>query len=308
MTQQQGFSLADGGIETDLIGRLGQDLPEEASFVLLDTVEGRNALADYFRGYLDVAAEFGTPLVLDTPTWRASRDWGALLGVSAADLDETNQDAVAFVRALALEHAPGVPLTVAGVIGPRVDDYVAWERMTAAEARRYHAPQALSLAAAGADHLVGTTMFDVAEATGVALAARDARIPVVVSFSVNAAGLLEDGASIAQAIAAVDAATEAGPLCYQLNCAHPDEVRRGLGGEAVLHRIGALRLNAARADAEEDAADTPEEFSRRVLDLTAQLPEVRIIGGCCGTDSRHARSTAARFAAVERSRAGTPRS
>lgn len=293
MSSSQRFSLADGGIETDLIDRLGQELPEEASFVLLDTVEGRIALADYYRGYLDVAAAAGADLVLDTPTWRASRDWAERIGVPTSALEAVNEDAVSFVRNLAMEHAPGVAVTIAGVLGPRSDDYVAWERMTAAEARGYHAPQARALAAAGADHLVGTTMFDVAEATGVALAARDARVPVVVSFSVNAAGLLEDGATIAEAIIGVDSATEAGPIFYQVNCAHPEEVRRGLRGEAALGRIGALRLNASRA--EEDEADAPEVYSRQLFELITLLPAVRVLGGCCGTDVRHARSTAALF-------------
>jgi homocysteine S-methyltransferase len=42
-----GWFLTDGGIETSLIYDDGLELPEFASFVLLDDVEGRAALARY---------------------------------------------------------------------------------------------------------------------------------------------------------------------------------------------------------------------------------------------------------------------
>ncbi|WP_336992715.1 hypothetical protein [Leucobacter sp. VD1] len=68
------LGLADGGIETALTDRLGQRLPEFAAFTLLDTVEGREALREYYRPFLRLAIEHGRPLVLDTPTWRANTD------------------------------------------------------------------------------------------------------------------------------------------------------------------------------------------------------------------------------------------
>ena len=48
---------ADGGLETTLIFEMGFDLPEFASFPLLDSAEGRDALRDYYGRYIDVAAE-----------------------------------------------------------------------------------------------------------------------------------------------------------------------------------------------------------------------------------------------------------
>ena len=51
--------LTDGGLETTLIFHDGLDLPEFASFVLLDDEEGRDALVRYYRRYLDVAAVAG---------------------------------------------------------------------------------------------------------------------------------------------------------------------------------------------------------------------------------------------------------
>ena len=46
--------LGDGGIETDLIFRRGQDLPHFAAFVLLDTEEGREQLRAYYLSLIHI--------------------------------------------------------------------------------------------------------------------------------------------------------------------------------------------------------------------------------------------------------------
>lgn len=276
--------LADGGIETALIERLGQELPEFAAFVLLDTVPGRDALRAYYAPFIALAEERGLPLVLDTPTWRANPDWGARVGADAAALDRANADAVALVR----EAAPG-DTVVNGCVGPRFDDYVAGERMSAEDAERYHAPQVRALAEAGADRVTAVTMLDAAEAIGVVRAAQTARVPVAVSFAVGADGLLADGSTVAAGIAATDAATDAAAEGFLINCAHPAEVARGLaasGNAPELGRLIGLRLNAAE-HGDEGAGDAPEAFASGVLALRAQAPSVRVLGGCCGTDAPH---------------------
>ncbi len=67
--------LTDGGLKTTLIFDLGFDLPEFASFPLLESESGRKALLDYYRTYTRIAEDHGVGIVLDTPTWRASADW-----------------------------------------------------------------------------------------------------------------------------------------------------------------------------------------------------------------------------------------
>ena len=47
--------VTDGGLETDLIYHRGFDLPAFAAFPLLEHDDGRAALADYFRGYAEIA-------------------------------------------------------------------------------------------------------------------------------------------------------------------------------------------------------------------------------------------------------------
>ena len=278
------LTLADGGIETALIERLGQELPEFAAFVLLDTIDGRDALREYYRPFVELAAERSLPLVLDTPTWRANPDWGARVGADAAALDRANADAVALVR-----EAGGADTLVNGCVGPRFDDYVAGERMTADEAEAYHAPQVRALAEAGADRVTGVTMLDAAEGIGVVRAARAARVPVAVSFVVGADGALADGTTIAAAIAAVDEATDGYADGFLVNCAHPSEVAPGLqsgAGSPAANRIIGFRLNAAR-HGEEGAGDAPAEFARGVQGLREFAPNAGLLGGCCGTDAPH---------------------
>ena len=75
--------LTDGGMETTLIYHDGIELPDFAAFTVLASEHGRSALAAYYDAYLTVAETHALPIVLDTPTWRASSDWGARLGYSA---------------------------------------------------------------------------------------------------------------------------------------------------------------------------------------------------------------------------------
>src|ERR1700752_5077525 len=92
--------ITDGGLETDLIFHHGFDLPEFASFVLLDDERGLAALRAYFRDYIEIAREHGVGIILDTPTWRANLDWGARLGLPEAALAGVNERAVAFMQEL----------------------------------------------------------------------------------------------------------------------------------------------------------------------------------------------------------------
>ena len=68
--------LTDGGIETTLIFHEGLELPDFAAFDLLKTPRGRAALAKYFRAYAEIARRYRAGLILESPTWRASPDWG----------------------------------------------------------------------------------------------------------------------------------------------------------------------------------------------------------------------------------------
>lgn len=286
--------LTDGGIETTLIFHQGYTLPEFAAFVLLDTPDGRAALDAYYRGYAALARGHGAGFILESPTWRANRDWGGKLGYDAAALDDVNRRAIARLLAIRDAFGDGPAMVVSGCVGPRGDGYRPGAAMTAAEAADYHAAQLASFAAADADMATAMTMNYAAEATGVAQAARAAGLPAAISFTVETDGRLPDGQPLADAIAEVDAATGAYPAYYLINCAHPTHFAAVLaGGAAPLERLRGVRANAStKSHAELDEADTldagdPDDLGQRYRALRREHPRLNVLGGCCGTDLRH---------------------
>ena len=285
--------VTDGGLETDLVFHHGVELRDFAAFPLLVDPKGRDLLADYYAAYAAIAAAAGAGLFLETPTWRASADWGARLGVGADGLAEANADAVHFVAALGEQFASEVPaVVVAGQVGPRGDGYVADASMDAWEARDYHRPQVRVFAEEGVDVVTSLTLTTVAEAVGIVLAAREARLPVSVGFTVETDGRLPDGTPLRDAVAAVD--DVAPPDWFVVNCAHPSHVAGGLADAGSwVERIGGTRVNAsALSHAELDASGELDEgdpvaLAAEQAALAGALPGLRVVGGCCGTDARH---------------------
>ena len=92
--------LTDSGLETTLIFHDGLDLPAFAAYPLMETPAGRETLARYYRRHLSIAADHGTGFLLEAPTWRASRDWGAQLGHTPEDLARINRAAIGFLSDL----------------------------------------------------------------------------------------------------------------------------------------------------------------------------------------------------------------
>jgi S-methylmethionine-dependent homocysteine/selenocysteine methylase len=287
--------LTDGGIETTLIFDDGLELPDFAAFPLLDDDAGRAALVRYFESYIAVAVRDGVGIVLETPTWRASADWATRLGYTIDRLEDANRESVAFLAELRQRHeTASTPIVLSGCIGPRGDGYQVGAAMTADEARTYHALQARAFARAGADLVTAITMTYAEEAIGLAEAARDAGMPVVISFTVETDGRLPSGQPLGEAIAAVDAATGSYPAYYMVNCAHPSHFAHLLDGSpSWAGRLGGVRANASRLshaeldEAEELDTGDPVELAADYRRLRQLAPALRVLGGCCGTDHRH---------------------
>jgi homocysteine S-methyltransferase len=289
-----GIFLTDGGMETTLIFHEGIDLPHFASFVLLDSAEGRGKLKRYYEAYLEVARSHGVGFVLDSPTWRANPDWAEKLGYDAAALKAINIRSIALLDELRAEwERPNAPCVISGAIGPRGDGYKAGN-MDADEAEAYHQTQIAAFAEGGADMVTAYTLTSINEAIGVARAARAQRIPGVISFTVETDGRLVNGETLRAAIETVDRETGSSPEYFLINCAHPTHFESALeAGEAWVKRIHGVRANAStKSHAELDESTTldagdPRDLGRRYLDLRRSFPTMRILGGCCGTDHRH---------------------
>ncbi len=287
--------LTDAGLETVLVFHEGMDLPAFAAFPLLDSGQGRAALDRYLQPFVLLAAAKGAGLLLETPTWRANRDWGHSLGYTADDLRRVQHDAVTFVR----DAAGGADnVVVSGCIGPRGDGYVPGSMMTADQAAEYHHAQVRDLADAGAGLVTSFTFSYADEGVGVAAAAAQVGIPAVVGYTVESDGRLPSGETLTEAVEKVDAATDRYPLWFMVNCAHPDHIKPGLVDGPWLKRVGAVRANASRLShaeldeaAELDEGD-PAELAAGFAVLRESLPALRVAGGCCGTDIRHVKAIA----------------
>jgi homocysteine S-methyltransferase len=279
--------ITDGGMETTLIFHEGLDLPDFASFVLLEDEAGREALRTYYRRYIEIARSRGVEIILDTPTWRANRYWGERLGYSPEALADVNRRAVAL-----LEELRSPEVVVSGCVGPRGDGYEVGAAMSAAEAENYHAPQVETFAGTSADLVSALTLTYADEAIGITRAARAADVPVVISFTVETDARLPSGESLGEAIEQVDAETDGAAAYFMVNCAHPTHFAEALEGD-WLERLRGVRANASKkSHAEVDEAEQldegdPAELAAAYVDLRSRLPELNVVGGCCGTDHRH---------------------
>lgn len=287
--------LSDGGLETTLFFVEGVELPCFAAFLMLDQPGGMQWLRDYYHRYIDLAESHGTGFVLESVTWRASQDWGDQLGYDEAAMDRVNRTSIGLLHEIREQReSPTTQMPVSGCLGPRGDGYSGEAAMSADEAAEYHLPQIRSLRDGGADLVTAMTIPSMREAHGIAEAASALSVPSVISFTVETDGRLPDGTSLDEAIAWLDAETSAPPVHYMLNCAHPTHFADQLAsGNSWTRRIGGLRANASslsHAELDESSElDTgdPADLASRYRALLEQMPQLHVLGGCCGTDERH---------------------
>ena len=295
------FFLTDGGIETTLIFLEGQELPDFAAFHLLKTGPGEAALRKYFRTYAGLAERFGTGLILESATWRASMDWSTKLGYSAKEMADANRRATSLLEEIRSEFK-GKPknVVISGCLGPRGDGYQPDKTMTAKQAETYHSSQVRVFEDSAADMVTAITMNYVEEAIGIAKAAEKAAMPVTISFTVETDGNLPTGQSLREAIEQVDSVTSRYPSYYMINCAHPTHFQHVLAkGELWTRRVRGLRANASRKshtelnESPELDIGNPVELGAEHAELKKRLPDLNVMGGCCGTDHRHVEQIAA---------------
>jgi S-methylmethionine-dependent homocysteine/selenocysteine methylase len=285
--------LTDGGLETTLIFHRGIDLPEFSAFDLLKDEEGIEELRRYFASYLELAKEHDAGFVLESPTWRASPRWGEEIGYSRDELAEANRKAIALMAELRDRYEDDVsPIVISGNIGPQDDGYDPKQKLSADEAAEYHSTQIGTFADTDADMVGALTLTCAEEAIGVARAAEEAGIPAAISFTLETDGRLPSEQPLSEAIEVTDAATGGAPAYYMINCAHPTHFESVLGGSWTT-RIRGLRANAStKSHAELDEATElddgdPADLGSRYAGLRDQLPNLNVLGGCCGTDDRH---------------------
>jgi S-methylmethionine-dependent homocysteine/selenocysteine methylase len=205
-----------------------------------------------------------------------------------------NRLSVDFLVSLRSDYAGDVePLIINGVIGPRGDGYKVEMQMSAAEAEAYHGMQMKVFSESEADMVTAVTINYLDEALGILHAAQAHHMPLVISFTVETDGRLPSGESLREAIEMVDRMSGNYPLYYMINCAHPEHFEDALSAGPWLKRIRGLRANSStKSHAELDAATELDigdirNLAHRYSVLRAKLPNLVVLGGCCGTDHRH---------------------
>ena len=256
---------------------------------------GKQAIETIYRQYLDIGAEYRMPLLLSTPTWRASRERIQAAGFQDRDV---NGDNYRFLNDLRRTYGDyGAKVYICGLMSCRGDAYNPSESLGVDEAQEFHTWQAVKLARSGVDFLMAATLPAPDEAIGLARAMAATGIPYIVSFVLRPEGTLLDGTPLKNAIATIDAQTNPKPLAYMSNCTHASIFRSALqhdlnSSDLARQRIVGLLANTAALKPEELdnsaelVSEEPDTFGRSVANLHLEFG-LKILGGCCGTDDRH---------------------
>jgi len=289
------YFITDGGMETTLIYHFGMNLPHFASFDLLTDPQGKSILREYYEAYLNIAVRHNMGFILESPTWRASRNWGYLMGYSSESLAKINKDAIVMLEEIRGEYdTREIPVVISGCVGPKGDGYAVGKTMNIIEATKYHEEQISILSQTSADMITSFTLNYIQEALGMTFAAIKYNMPIVLGFTVETNGKLPSGESLQEAIETIDKETGEYPTYYMINCAHPSHFEEELkNGDAWKSRIMAIRANASKkSHAELDESEHLDsgdacELAHDYQKLRNLLPYLKVIGGCCGTDHTH---------------------
>jgi len=300
--------LADAAIETRIMFETSIKLdPNLQVAALLERPRGRAALRDVYATYLDVAWAHGLPLVMGTPTFRASRRYVERARAGGADtVRRLSVEAVAFLNEIR-DDGEHDPVFIAGVVGPYGDAYTPDDCLNHLDGADYHLEQVRALAEAGADLLYAPTFPSVDEAHGVAIAMATTALPYAVSFVLDERGRVLDGTRLRDAIARIDEAVSPAPAWYSISCVHPTVARRALDELAStapreLERLKEVKANGSRLTPAElvtldhPDSDPPDDFGEALNQLGLDF-DLQILGGCCGTDSTHLAALARRLEA-----------
>jgi homocysteine S-methyltransferase len=255
----------------------------------------RAAISGIYRQYFDIGFKYNLPLLISTPTWRASRERIEKAGYEKADLNGDNFRFLDEMRKSYGEYANKV--VICGLLSCRGDAYNQSEALSYNEAHGFHSWQADKLAEAGVDFLLAATLPALSEATGLAAALAATGKPYIISFVLRSEGTLLDHTPLKDAISKIDTDIKPKPIAFMANCTHASIFKSAIihhthSSSRVRKRIAGLLANTAELGPEELenseklVEEDPQTFGKLVASLHGELG-MKILGGCCGTDERH---------------------
>lgn len=253
---------------------------------------GREALYRLWSEYIQIAKDYNMPFLATTPTRRANKERVLQSGYN----EKIIRDNVDFLKSIRADF-PEAEMYSGGLMGSRGNSYKGDRVLARREAKEFHSWQAELFQEAGADFLYAGIMPEMEEALGMADAMADTDLPYIISFMIGGDGCLLDGTRLADAIERIDGSVKSKPVCFMTNCIHPSIVQKALSWEfnrnsGVRERFRGIQSNtSALSPAELDGAAElagaePKELAKAFIKLQDRM-DVRICGGCCGTDARH---------------------
>jgi S-methylmethionine-dependent homocysteine/selenocysteine methylase len=258
-----------------------------------------HALTEIYTQYLHIAEKHQLPLIVTTPTRRANRIHVAESGYDEKIIYEN----VAFLKKI--QKSAKTEMFTGGLMGCKGDAYKATEILSVKEAYNFHKWQADLFRQADADFLFAGIMPALTEAVGMAQAMESTDMPYIISFMIRKNGKLIDGTTINDAIKEIDSATCRKPICYMANCVHPLVLREALlytfnQTELVKQRFHGIQANTSVLSPEELdnskelVTSGSMEWANDMMKLSGII-NIKIYGGCCGTDNSHIEEIAKRI-------------
>ncbi len=259
------------------------------------TDEKRFALESILQQYMRIGAQFDLPLLVSTPTWRASLERIEAAGLIGQDV---NGDNFSFLARLRSGYgAYGKKIIICGLMSCRGDAYKPQEALSTTAAREFHAWQAGKLANTKVDFLLAATLPALSEATGLAQVMAKTKKPYIISFVLRAEGTLLDGTPLKDALEQLDASVAPKPLAYLANCTHTSIFKKAINNPVnssplVRERMVGLLANTASLSPEQldmstELIEEPAEvFGREMSQLYVKYG-MKVLGGCCGTNDHH---------------------
>ena len=260
-------------------------------------------LLSLFTQYINIAKKFELPIMITTPTRRANKERVLSSHFKNNNVIKDNVD-----KLLQLKRDKFTPVYVGGLMGCYGDAYNPNKALSVEESFKLHSWQADLFAKANVDFLFAGIMPALSESLGMAKSMEETSLPYIISFMIGKNGRLLDGTSINDAIEAIDDSTKATPLCYMTNCVHPQILYSALSHDfnktdVVRRRFKGIQANTSSLPPEEldnccelKTSDCVA-LTRDMMNLQQKF-NLKIFGGCCGTDNTHIESIARELRAL----------
>lgn len=293
------FTLMEGALGERLKREYNLSFDDDVAMAnLIYSDKGRDALAQSWTDYMDIANKYSLPFMATTPTRRAN--------VERVSRSRYNEDIigdnVSFLKKLKSNNE--ADMYIGGLMGCKGDAYKATEVLSIEEALEFHSWQAHLFKEVGADYLFAGIMPALTEAIGMAKAMEQTGLPYIISFMIRQDGCLIDGTAIHDAIDSIDRFTQQKPLCYMTNCVHPSILYKALKQpfnqtQLVRERFCGIQANTSPWPPEEldQSVDLICSDSTELAVAIMKLKDtmtLKIAGGCCGTDNSHLKAIAER--------------